>query len=1019
MRGLEFVNNSAAVRQSANIFWHLSENETLTEPPECLGGCAARPNGTALIATNAVEFAVVNASGSVVRALEIASMAGTKVPWTAYVALDWYHNPTMLAESVSVIAQATSETGVTYLENTVSFYNESEAVYASMLAGGLPNSVLHVEFNPSSRSWNSASIKVHLAACAPGEVYEQVGTAGSCVPCSEGYLKFSNTSDECAECPEGLSCLGGSRYVLNPGFWMASVFIEANCVDPACMFEHIYECLDVGAACDSDAPRENVGGTVHIGKELLCADGYSTDTVICSGCDAGYEATGEKECARCADSAWLRWFRLALVVFLAGALLFALKKWGNLVPKLFGTVRRTRDPYLAAVLLSMLIGHFQLINQTYFIYPQEDFPGHFYSMALSSQFVNMPITYFLPVPCLLYSLGEGGTAMFEFYFTFMFYAFLPFVLCAPVLISSVLEYWSWREATRSGALQPPGQGVHLERLPTTAGPPTEKAEGDEAERHDDRDGDATPGVTRRRCVSGPDMTQVIVHSNPLSDTRLGESARQGPFAQKESELRRWGSIDHKHLHAAFSRTAQPPGKSEHGGKRVGRQSSVEMPELRLDRAAQDALWAREASGMPGCAPSEEFPGATEGVPASADSSMGRPGFAELSHGSTRSATSSDAIALKAAADPLKEMLHQQCESLNFYKAPVPMGRPGNASFRTKWYHRRGGVMGYLLVVMHPTISTHMFGIFSCEEYYLEERQFWLSTNKSVECFTPLWWGFAIMAMCVIVLYVIGVPLILGCIPLWLSKYKKMVVPGTVENTVIYVHEAKLFIWNAVLSRTASLNSLQGPLLRRQSVSDVMKHMKKETGNQVCMLAANGIDRIILEPQYVPGAAHDANVLESMLEHPRLEIITGQFLMPYKDEYCMYAAYDMIRKLMQTSFVVIIRLALGSSGESDILLVNVVNILAVAIHCYCCPFYWRLANVLQTLVLVAQGLTITAFIATRFGRVDSSSSVVGSLVLIYECVVAAAILWFAVRAFTKTNKDMLQRKLKRYRASILG
>ncbi|KAK3265580.1 hypothetical protein CYMTET_25746 [Cymbomonas tetramitiformis] len=67
---------------------------------------------------------------------------------------------------------------------------------------------------------------------------------------------------------------------------------------------------------------------------------------------------------------------------------------------------------------------------------------------------------------------------------------------------------------------------------------------------------------------------------------------------------------------------------------------------------------------------------------------------------------------------------------------------------------------FLLMLLHPGISTTMFLVFRCEKYHYEEdhTQWWLSVQNSIECYTTMWWISACVASFCVATFSIGFPL---------------------------------------------------------------------------------------------------------------------------------------------------------------------------------------------------------------------------------------------------------------------
>eukprot|EP00854_Cymbomonas_tetramitiformis_P004027 gene4027-4997_t len=81
----------------------------------------------------------------------------------------------------------------------------------------------------------------------------------------------------------------------------------------------------------------------------------------------------------------------------------------------------------------------------------------------------------------------------------------------------------------------------------------------------------------------------------------------------------------------------------------------------------------------------------------------------------------------------------------------------------------------LAVFLDPGISTTLFQIFQCKEYYNEKdsAQWWLWSYSAVECRTTQWWATVGVGILVILCFVIGFPLGLFCAMRSMRRYRKI------------------------------------------------------------------------------------------------------------------------------------------------------------------------------------------------------------------------------------------------------
>ena len=60
-------------------------------------------------------------------------------------------------------------------------------------------------------------IDVKMRSCIAGEIYNKVSK--SCSLCSYKTFSYTPNDTSCTDCPQNAVCLGGTKLMLNPGFW--------------------------------------------------------------------------------------------------------------------------------------------------------------------------------------------------------------------------------------------------------------------------------------------------------------------------------------------------------------------------------------------------------------------------------------------------------------------------------------------------------------------------------------------------------------------------------------------------------------------------------------------------------------------------------------------------------------------------------------------------------------------------------------------------------------------------------
>ncbi|KAK3268964.1 hypothetical protein CYMTET_22564 [Cymbomonas tetramitiformis] len=107
-----------------------------------------------------------------------------------------------------------------------------------------------------------------------------------------------------------------------------------------------------------------------------------------------------------------------------------------------------------------------------------------------------------------------------------------------------------------------------------------------------------------------------------------------------------------------------------------------------------------------------------------------------------------------------------------------------------------GAALFLMMFVHPTISTTMFQLFNCNEMYFNkypEKQDWLKQDSEVECFTTTWYLAAVFSIFTLVTYVFGYPLTLFLGMRHLHGYQKVRMSREVAESEMKLVRAGVWI----------------------------------------------------------------------------------------------------------------------------------------------------------------------------------------------------------------------------------
>eukprot|EP00854_Cymbomonas_tetramitiformis_P022404 gene22404-27032_t len=249
------------------------------------------------------------------------------------------------------------------------------------------------------------------------------------------------------------------------------------------------------------------------------------------------------------------------------------------------------------------------------------------------------------------------------------------------------------------------------------------------------------------------------------------------------------------------------------------------------------------------------------------------------------------------------------------------------------------VAGFLLRLIHPSVSTCMFQLMHCTDFHLDgSKQWWLHLDKSIECYDSTWWIFAAIGFAVIALYVVGMPLSLFMLTRDLYD-RKMVIDSNGET-------------HFVKSNRLSCHSGEWHL-----------HCHDHSPVVVPVLR-NGADASI-------------RGMYSVLETEVVENLLGGMTMPFRHELHWWPVYSMVRKVMQSSFVMVVQYF---HNEIDLFYSLSVTLLSMGFHAYMKPYLHNSDNVLGTLVHLGDCFTLLSFIGVKANNDTTLSDATSQIVL---------------------------------------
>ncbi|KAK3239143.1 hypothetical protein CYMTET_50909 [Cymbomonas tetramitiformis] len=245
------------------------------------------------------------------------------------------------------------------------------------------------------------------------------------------------------------------------------------------------------------------------------------------------------------------------------------------------------------------------------------------------------------------------------------------------------------------------------------------------------------------------------------------------------------------------------------------------------------------------------------------------------------------------------------------------------------------VVPIVLIYLHPSVSTHMFQTFNCEPLPYPDADkdtYYLVMDYSVECYTYVWWIFAGVSIVTILAYVFGLPICLAAITYSLNSRKEVVVDGETQ----FVDSAKITI-SVVVNRN------------RQKVSFEAKYAMQTEHGPITVYPTLAKSVETTNSKYyasIPDKSH----IKSRLDNPIVRSLLGALVTGYKRQYCCWESWEITRRLLQTSVIILMRI-----GDKEIYLYYSVLIagLSLILHMNFQPYRENRANRFQTMVLMSQ------------------------------------------------------------------
>eukprot|EP00854_Cymbomonas_tetramitiformis_P007321 gene7321-8715_t len=287
---------------------------------------------------------------------------------------------------------------------------------------------------------------------------------------------------------------------------------------------------------------------------------------------------------------------------------------------------------------------------------------------------------------------------------------------------------------------------------------------------------------------------------------------------------------------------------------------------------------------------------------------------------------------------------------------------------------------FFIIFFQPTVATQMLQLFNCDPIYHNNStpDYFLALDREVACYSRTWWVFAAVALAILLTYVIGLPLGLLFILRKLHCQKR----------VYTEHGTTCFVPSSLMRRA-------------EDGSWLLRVLSDEQGKG---------GTCVVFPTEAPDVDSDALIEDkagifNMLDLPEAHACLGAVYLPFRRRFSWVGgSYEMFRRLLQCSFLVIIRMC---DRKMDVFFSLLVAVSSLTIQAYHHPYRDAQNNMLQTLILYIQCLTVTVFIATEYVSEDLLGSVGGGVLLAVQMLLQIVVIYVLAGVYGPVLKALLR------------
>ncbi|KAK3248779.1 hypothetical protein CYMTET_41756 [Cymbomonas tetramitiformis] len=326
-----------------------------------------------------------------------------------------------------------------------------------------------------------------------------------------------------------------------------------------------------------------------------------------------------------------------------------------------------------------------------------------------------------------------------------------------------------------------------------------------------------------------------------------------------------------------------------------------------------------------------------------------------------------------------------------------------------------GAAIFLLMFVHPGISTLMLQLFNCEDVAFDAEdlhtQKWLKEDSASECNTTQWWVAVAAAAFTIATYVFGLPILLFVCMRRLRCYQKVQMPRQVADC--HVDLVQQGVWIPCSENDVVAVQLSGSFYAlnsedMQTAPPVDFYLPKDAFVECGSVAGSEEGSMIMTSDgrlikgvhcYEKEDAGDKGFITmapvTMLDDPKYSKALGPLWDPFEDAYYWWQTVEIIRRLLQTGIVVLVRMIAGENAA--LVFAVLISVLALSLHQRYSPYKEDSMDDLALCILLNQ--FIVQMVLVGFKLSDGASGfAVGLAILLLQIVLLTYAMTLVVPIF---------------------